>query len=193
MDYLDRIITETLNRYLTEVRYDNDTQPHNSKTDTHIHIGRNPLTVDVGGHSSQDVLSQPSTIDWNGENMEANTEHIFVSDNKFTFYKVKNFGNPNVTSTMGFFKNDKGFRAAIDTINGAATRNNRIMVYYRTITPESRADAAKRSGYTLNTFWEFSYDRERWFIIQPNPTQNMKESSFKKPPVQESRLFLRRK
>lgn len=181
MDYLDRIITETIHRYLVEVRYNDSTTPHNSKNDTHIHIGRNPLTVDVGGHSSQDVLSQPSTIDWNGENMETNTEHVTVSDNKFMFYKVKNFGNPNVTSTMGFFKDIKGFRAAIDIINGAATRNNRVIVYYRTITPESSAEKAKSSGYMLNTFWEFSYDKERWFIIQPKPTQNMKESTFTLP------------
>ncbi len=97
------------------------------------------------------------------------------------FYKVKNFGNPNVTSTMGFFKDIRGFRAAIDIINGAATRNNRVIVYYRTITPESSAEKAKSSGYMLNTFWEFSYDKVKWFIIQPNPTQNMKESTFTLP------------
>lgn len=189
MSYLDRIISETIRGYINEVRYDNDTQPHNSKTDVHNTIGINPLTVDVGGHSSQDVLSQPSTIDFNGEKMNDNTEHIFVSDNKFLFYKVKNFGNPDVKSTMDFFKKMPQFRAAIDTINGAAVRSSMGGVYFRTISPETMKDRVEASDFMINTFWEFSYDGEDWYIVQPNPTQKMKKSGFKntpKPPIQEA-------
>lgn len=189
MKYLDRIISETIQDYINEVRYDNDTQPHNSKTDVHNTIGINPLTVDVGGHSSQDVLSQPSTIDFSGESMNSNTEHIFVSDNKFLFYKVKNFGNPDVKSTMNFFKKMPDFRAAIDTINGAAVRSSMGGVYFRTISPESLKDRIVASDFMIDTFWEFSYNKEDWYIVQPNPTQKMRKSGFKntpKPPIQEA-------
>ena len=84
-------------------------------------------------NTSEDVI-----VDSNGNN-------LVVSDNKFTIYKIKTFGDDKVKSTMDFFKNEKEFRKAIDTLNGAATRGGKTL-YFRTITSESFADVSIASS-----------------------------------------------
>lgn len=178
MDLIDRIINETIHRYINEAsKYDKSTRPINSKTVTQQNLGSNPLFVDNGGHASNDVVSQPSTVDWNGANFGTNGNDLIVSDNKFTIYKIKNFGDDKVKSTMDFFKDEKEFRKAIDVLNGAAKRGDKTL-YFRTITSESFADVSKRTQGMSNTFWEFSFNDVDWFIMKPNPVQEMKASTL---------------
>lgn len=170
--HLKKIINEALNEILNEGWYDSTTTPYFSKSDTNREIGRNPLTVDNGGHSNNDNLTQPSTIDFNGERLDA--EPIYLSDNKFQIYKIKNFGNTTIESTLSFFgkgaNGEKSFRKAIDTIYGAAKRNGKS-VMFRTI---SSIDNNGKRNSTQNTFWEFSFDNgNTWYILKPNPVQNM--------------------
>lgn len=166
------------NELISEGNYDDSSTPLLSKTITHRDIGKNPLTVDNGGHAASGVLLQPSTYDYNGANFKG--INIVVSDNKFMFYKVKNFGTDKIGSTLQLFGRgaggEKGLRAAIDTLNGAAKRNNRNLMY-RTITSESFKQRSEATDHMSNTFWEFSYDNGMtWYILKPNPVQNMKKS-----------------
>ena len=178
MDFIDRIISENIERFLTEAsKYDKSTRPINNKTIAHRNLGSNPLFTDNGGHATNDVVSQPSTIDWNGENFGTNGNNLVVSDNKFTIYKIKTFGDDKVKSTMDFFKNEKEFRKAIDVLNGAATRGGKTL-YFRTITSESFADVSKRTQGMSNTFWEFSFNNTDWYVMKPNPVQNLKPSTL---------------
>ena len=153
MNKLKRIIDECVRKALYEGVFDKTATPHLSKTDASRTLGINPLSVDNGGHASRDKVLQPSTIDPNGANFDG--EHIFVSDNKFMIYKVKNFGNPDIKDTLQFFGNTKELRRAIDIVNGAAKR-----------------------GYMSKTFWEFSFDGNEWYILKPNPVQTLKISKF---------------
>lgn len=169
---LEKIITESIISVLEEGWYDKSTSPYFSKGDVYRNIGRNPLTVDNGGHSSADSITQPSTIDFNGERLDA--EMVCLSDTKFTIYKVKNFGNDRIDSTLSFFgKNANGekmFRNAIDTLYGAAKRNGKNVIF-RTIA--SVTNSPKRNSI-YKTFWEFSFDNgNTWYILKPNPVQNM--------------------
>lgn len=180
----DNIIKLTENQYnvikglITEGYYDDSVTPLFSKTKTNRELGVNPLTVDNGNHTPTDVLRQPSTIDFNGANFHG--VNLIVSDNKFMFYKVKNFGTDKISSTLQLFGRgaggEKGLRAAIDTLNGAAMRNNKSL-RFRTITSETFKNKSKMSDHMSNTFWEFSYDNgNTWYIMKPHPVQNMQPS-----------------
>lgn len=177
LNQLEDIITESILTMLKEGWYDKATHPYFSKKDTYYNLGRNPLTVDIGNHSSSDSITQPSTIDFNGEKLDA--EPIYLSDTKFKIYKIKNFGNDMVDSTLSFFgKNANGekmFRNAIDTLYGAAKRNNKNVIF-RTIS--STTTQSKRNSI-YKTFWEFSFDNgNTWYIMKPNPVQNMVQSKL---------------
>lgn len=178
---LKTLITETIKEVINEFRYQ-DTATHlNSKDLRYRNIGKNPLAVDNGGHSSNDVLSQPSTFDRNGATFRSE-DNIVLSDNKFTIYKIKNFGTDKINSTMDLFgkgtNGEKSFRKEIDIMNGAATRNS-INLLYRTITSVSNASKSKSTGGMINTFWEFSYDNgNTWYVMKPNGTQEMRASKL---------------
>ena len=200
----DNIIKLTENQYnaikglITEGYYDDSVTPLFSKTKTNRELGVNPLTVDNGNHTPTDVLRQPSTIDFNGANFHG--VNLIVSDNKFMFYKVKNFGTDKISSTLQLFGRgaggEKGLRAAeaekkvnalaegqvktnkdaIDTLNGVAMRNNKSL-RFRTITSETFKNKSKMTDHMSNTFWEFSYDNgNTWYIMKPHPVQNMQPS-----------------
>ena len=109
--------------------------------------------------------------------MRGKTQHIFVTDNKFLMYKVKNFGNPDVKDTLQFFGNTAEFRRAKDTIDGASKRGGKP-VYYRTISPESERSKIERGDFMVKTFWEFSFDGDEWYIMKPQPVQTLKISKF---------------
>lgn len=184
--YQGRIIKLTeeqchlLKTTLNEGYYDDSATPFFSRTKTHRELGINPLAVDNGNHTPSDVLRQPSTYDSNGANFKG--ENIIVSDNKFVFYKVKNFGTDKINDTLQLFgkgaKAEKGLRAAIDTISGASKRNGRY-VLYRHITSESNKQKSKNSGYITNTFWEFSLDGgATWNIMKPNPIDAMQQTKI---------------
>lgn len=167
-----------LKEALTEGYYDDSATPLFSRAKTQRELGVNPLAVDNGNHTPTDTLRQPSTYDTNGANFKG--ENIIVSDNKFMFYKLKNFGSDKVNGTLQFFGKgasaEKGLRAAIDTINGAAKRNGKY-VTYRHITSESNKQKSKNSGFMSNTFWEFSLDGgNTWNILRPNPIDSMQKS-----------------
>ncbi len=174
---LETIIVESIIKILEEGWYNKTTSPYFSKSDNHYNLGRNPLTVDNGNHSSSDSITQPSTIDFNGEKLDA--EPIYLSDTKFTIYKIKNFGSDNIESTLSFFgkgaNGEKMFRNAIDTLYGASRRNNKNVIF-RTIS--STTTKSKRNSI-YKTFWEFSFDNgNTWYIMKPNPVQNMVQSKL---------------
>ncbi|MBP5456187.1 MAG: hypothetical protein J6Y37_06780 [Paludibacteraceae bacterium] len=179
---------------IDESWYTNSAAPVITRTGVNRDLGRNPMYADNGNHTSRDAAPQVSTFDRNGEAFKTSGDNTYVvSDNKFTFYKVKNFGNDRIASTMSLFGNgsagEKGLRAAIDTVNGAAVRNSR-RVDWRTITSVSNQKLSSRTGGMSGTFWEFSLDGgNTWNILKPNPTQDMKRSGFVPPkPTAESLL-----
>ncbi len=174
---LKHIIVETIINTINEGWYDKSTTPYFSKGDVNRTIGSNPLTVDNGSHSSNDTVIQPSTIDFNGERLDA--EPIYLSTNKFMIYKIKNFGNDKIDSTLSFFgksaSGEKLFRNAIDTLYGAANRNGKNVIF-RTIA--SVEENPKRNSLR-KTFWEFSFDNgNNWYLLIPKPVQNMKLSKL---------------
>ena len=177
IEQLTNLITESVFTTLKEGCYSKSTTPYFSKSDVHRNLGRNPLYVDSGNHSPSDSITQPSTIDFNGEKLDA--ELITLSRQGFTIYKIKNFGNDNVTSSLSFFGNgaraEKAFRNTIDTLYGAEKRNNR-QVIFRTIT--CTEDNPKKNDI-YKSFWEFSYDNgDTWYIMKPNPLQSLKQSKL---------------
>ncbi|MDE5888824.1 MAG: hypothetical protein K2H20_02265, partial [Bacilli bacterium] len=108
-------------------------------------------------------------------------EMITLSDNGYMIYKIKNFGNVDIKETLTLFGNgsiaERNFRKAIDTIYGAGKRNGRMPVF-RTISPTS---LQRKRNSVRDTFWEFSFDNgNTWFILKPEPVQNMKESQLKR-------------
>lgn len=175
---LKNIISESIQTVLLdEGWYNQSATPYFSNTDVHNNIGRNPLTVDNGNHSAHDTVTQPSTIDFNGAKLDA--EMITLSDNGYMIYKIKNFGDDKKKSTLDFFgrsaEGEKAFRCAIDTIYGAGSRNGRRPIF-RTI---SATSANVRKNSISNCFWEFSFDGgNEWFIVKPNPVQNMNKSKL---------------
>lgn len=179
MDRLKQYITKIIKECLEESRFFDTATPHNSHVERAYNLGRNPLSTDIGGHSTNDVVSQVSTVDDNGANF-VSEEHNTVSDNRFTFYKVKNFGSPNIKSTMDLFGGSvQELRREIDRLNGAARRNRKSLTY-RTITSESNANTSNRSGHMVNTFWEFSFDGgQTWYIMMPKAVETMKQSTFR--------------
>lgn len=177
MERLKKLIYETVRRVLNE-RYTDSSTPINSRTRRYYSLGVNPLTVDNGGHSSGDITSLVSTEDFNGGTFRTN-DKIVLSDNKFSIYKIKNFGNDNIRGTIDLFgkgaQGEINLRKAIDTVNGAAVRQSRDLVF-RTITSESNK---KMVHDVRNTFWEFSYDNgNTWYILKPEPVQQMKQSKL---------------
>lgn len=181
MKDLKTLIYEAINEFVNEYRYQDSATPLNSKSDVHRNLGVNPLTVDNGGHTPNDVLSQPSTFDRNGATFKS-SDNIVLSDNKFTIYKIKNFNTDKILSTMDLFgrgaNGEKNFRKEIDIMNGAAARNGRYLIY-RTITSASNEAKSKSTGHMSGTFWEFSYDMgNTWYIMKPNGTQNMTPSKL---------------
>ena len=181
MENIRNIVREVIREFINEGRFDTTATPHNSHTDVSRNLGYNPLYADNGGHSAHDVVSQVSTFDTNGQNFRSGN-NIVVSDNKFIIYKIKNFGNDKIESTLSLFGRgagaEKELRRSIDTINGAATRNRRS-VKYRTITSETFQGTSKRTGQMSKTFWEFSLDGgNTWYILKPNPIQSMQPSKL---------------
>lgn len=169
---------ETIKDLIDEGYYDDSATPLFSRNKTNRELGVNPLAVDNGGHTPNDVLRQPSTVDYNGANFKG--LNIIVSDNKFMFYKVKNFGTDKISSTLQLFGRgaggEKGLRTAIDNLNGAAVRNGKTL-RFRTITSETFKNKSKMTDHMSNTFWEFSYDNgNTWFILKPHPVQHMQQS-----------------
>lgn len=174
---LKGIIDECVRIALKEAMFDKTATPYVSKVQAQRELGTNPLRTDIGGHAAHEEVSQPSTIDWNGENFDG--EHIIVSDNKLMIYKIKNFGNTEIKDTLQLFGDTIELRRAIDTVNGAARRGNKRL-YWRTITSDSDKGVAKRSDYNVKTFWEFSFNGNEWFILKPSPVQSLKTSKFSK-------------
>lgn len=176
---LRKIILESVKKALNEAWYDYAAEPYMSKSDAQKELGRNPLRTDVGNHSASEELRQPSTFDRNGENFKG--EHIILSDNKFAFYKIKNFGNPDIKDTLSFFgqgaSGEKELRRAIDRLNGASNRNLKGL-YYRTITSGSNQSVSERTSYMRGTFWEYSFNGYDWYILTPNAPQTMKPSKL---------------
>ena len=171
---LKRYIRECVNRALNEGWYDETATSERSKG-RGFELGINPLRTDIGGHASREEVGQPSTFDDNGKNFRG--EEIVLSDNRFTFYKVKNFGSPDISGTKALFGNEKEVRRAIDILNGAAKRNGKFLAY-RKITSDSNQKKAQRTDFMSGGFWEFSYGGD-WFILTPNPTEKMKPSKMK--------------
>lgn len=175
------IITEAIDEVLDEYRYQYSATPVNSKTQIQRELGRNPLAVDNGGHPVNDILAQPSTFDTNGANFKTNNS-IVLSDNKFTIYKIKNFGTDKISATIDLFgrgsSGEKNMRKEIDIMNGVARRNGRYLMY-RTITSESNQSKSRNTQGFLGTFWEFSYDNgNTWYIMKPNGTQSMRQTKL---------------
>jgi hypothetical protein len=176
---LKRIIDECVKRVITEAWYTDSATPIMTHTGANSELGSNPLRTDVGNHSANDEVRQPSTFDRNGANFKG--EHIVFSDNKFNIYKIKNFGSLDVTDTLSFFgkgaNGEKELRRAIDILNGAADRNGKFLSY-RTITSESHKNISQRTSYMKNTFWEYSFNNNDWYILLPNPIEKMKLSKL---------------
>lgn len=173
MNKLRRIIDECVRRALYEGGYWDETAT------PLVTIGTTP-TRGFNGHGpglDNGPELEPSTQDFEGEKFRQKTENIFVSDNKFMIYKVKNFGNPDIKDSLQFFGNTVEFRRAKDTVDGASKRGNKE-VYFRTISPESEKTKVERSDFMYKTFWEFSFDGQEWYILKPHPVQSLKISKF---------------
>ena len=172
------IISENIVSKICEGWYDNGQNPNFSQGNTFRNLGKNPLFVDNGGHANADNVTQPSTFDTNGANFRG--KNYILTPNQFMIYKVKNFGSPDIQSTMSIFgkgsAGEKELRRAIDLVNGAATRNGKN-VMYRTFTSEETDKQSLKSGRILGTFWEFSLDGgQTWCILKPSPVTSMKIS-----------------
>jgi len=176
-NYLKRFILECVRQTLNEESYYRDTA-------TPEGFRRNEWSGQDGrgNHSGKlDKTTEHPQDDRNGRNFVA--KHYVVSDNRLAFYKVKIFGNPNIKETRSLFgknnaKAEVELRRAIDTVNGAADRNGKIL-RFRTITSESFKELSERTSYMSNTFWEFSFDGDEWYVLKPEPVQNLKVSTFK--------------
>lgn len=179
MEHLKNIILESIRNAVNEAWYNDTSTPHMSHSDARRELGHNPLRTDVGNHSANDEVRQPSTFDRNGANFQGT--HIVLSENMFKIYKIKNFGNLDVVDTLSFFgrgtSGEKELRRAIDILNGAADRNGKTLSY-RTITSESNKGISERTSYMKNTFWEYSFNGNDWYILIPNPVQTMKLSKL---------------
>lgn len=171
-EHIDRLVLDIITE---SGYYDDSMSPIYSRSKINKGLGVNPLYRDNGNHANADNISQPSTVDWNGEDLK-NAEKVVLKENKFMIYKVKNFDNPDIKSTQSIFgdgrEGDQRFRNAIDTIYGSAKRNGRD-VQFRVISCEA-------PGTKSSKFYEFSYDGDTWYIVKPNPTTDMKESKLVK-------------
>ena len=181
MENLKKLIESIVREVINEGRYDGSITPLNTRSNVRKHLGDNPLFADNGGHSNQDVVSQVSTFDNNGANFISD-KNIVVPDNKLIIYKIKNFGNDSIESTLNLFGSgaagEKELRRAIDTLNGGARRNGKSVIY-RTITSEAFEKISKRTGHMSKTFWEFSLDGgNTWNILKPKPIENLQPSKL---------------
>lgn len=172
------IIAESISKRIVEGWYDGGSSPNFSQREMQRSLGRNPLFVDNGGHARADNITQPSTFDVNGANFRGKN-HV-LTPNQFMIYKLKNFGSPDIQSTMSLFgkgsAGEKELRRAIDLVNGAATRNGKNVIY-RTFTSEETDKQSQNSSRMIGTFWEFSLDGGRtWCIMKPSPVTSMKIS-----------------
>lgn len=182
MELIDKIIDEVVNRVLGEGRYDNSVTPYNSRSDRWMNMGKSPQYVEIGNRPNNDVVSMVSTVDTNGPEFTPNGRNLCISDNKMAIYKVKNFGNDKIDSTMSLFgKGSRGeieLRKAIDTINGGC-RRNRKPLEWRTITSDSYVKMSERSDHMFKTFWEFSLNGgQSWYILKPKPLENLQVSKL---------------
>ena len=181
MSKLNILIEKIVKDCINEFRYKDTATPINTRTSRTANLGYNPLSQDYGNHSNQDAVSQVSTIDYNGANFYP-SDKLKLSDNKFMFYKVKHFKSDTISSTLDFFgkgsKAEKELRKAIDTLNGAAERNNKNLIY-RIVTSDSNKELAEKTSFMKGAFWEFSFDNgSTWYILVPNPVQNMIQSKL---------------
>jgi hypothetical protein len=178
-NWLKNLINECVRQALNEGWYDATTTPHMSHSDVNRELGYNPLRTDVGRHSANDEVRQPSTFDRNGANFKG--KHIVLSDNQFNIYKIKTFGNLEIQDTLSLFGKgaaaEKNLRRIIDTLNGASDRNYKSL-YYRTITSDSNKSISERTSYMRKTFWEYSFDGTNWYVMTPNGVQTMKPSKL---------------
>lgn len=176
--FVREFVKETLFSLLKEGRYDNSMYAYNGKVDMGNNLGNNPLYVDNGNRTNNKFLRQASTIDYTGDSFRPAAKYS-LSPNQFTIYKIKNFGTDSITSTLDLFgKDTRKLRKAIDLLNGGADRGGRF-VTYRTVTLADSVSKAKRSGWMVDTFWEFSLDGgHSWNILKPEPIVNMKPSKF---------------
>lgn len=180
MDRLRLIIENIVRECLMESgRFVHGMYPHNSRSHRERNVANPIISHGNGSHSNQDVVSQVSTFDDNGSNFRSGKEHYCISDRDFIKYKMQNFGNARLKSTMDFFGgNEVELRREIDRLNGAAKRNDRGLMW-RTITCESKSALSNRTDHMLYTFWEFSFNGgDNWYIMKPNAVDNMKESVF---------------
>ena len=76
-EHLQQIIFECLKNAVNEAWYSNTSTPHMSHSDARRELGRNLLRTDVGKHSANDEVRQPSTFDRNGANFQG--IHIVLS------------------------------------------------------------------------------------------------------------------
>ena len=177
--WLKEIIRKAAKQALNEAWYSDTDSAFLDKSDAQRELGKNPLRTDVGNHSASQEVRQPSTFDRNGVNFKG--EHIILSDSMFMIYKVKNFGNPDINGTLSLFgggaNGEKELRRCIDILNGAADRNGKSLSY-RTITCTSNQKLSEKSGYMAKTFWEFNLGGQEWYILKPNPIQNIKVSKL---------------
>lgn len=174
------ILSEAVIQRVQEGWYDGSSHPNFSQKEMQKNLGKNPLFVDNGGHARADNITQPSTFDRNGANFRGSNK--VLNPNQFMIYKIKNFGSPDINSTMDLFgkgsSGEKELRRAIDLVNGAATRSGRN-VLYRTFTSEEFDSQSEKSGRILYTFWEFSLDGgQTWCILKPEPVTSMKISKM---------------
>lgn len=172
------IISECVTNVLLEGLYDQGPDPIFSQSDIQRNLGKNPLFVDNGGHALSDNVRQPSTFDFNGANFHGKN-HV-LTPNQFMIYKMKNFGSPDITSTMNLFgkgsTGEKELRRAIDLVNGAARRSSRNVIW-RTFTTDDKETQSRNSSRMLYTFWEFSLDNGKtWCILKPEPVTSVKIS-----------------
>lgn len=171
-------VSEMLLSLLSEGRYDNSMYAYNGKVDMGKNVGSNPLYVDNGNRTNNEFLRQASTVDYTGDSFRPAAKYS-LSPNQFTIYKIKNFGTDSISSTLDLFgKDTRKLRKAIDLLNGGADRGGRF-VTYRTVTLADSVSKAKRSGWMVDTFWEFSLDGgHSWNILKPEPIVNIKASKF---------------
>ena len=175
------IIKEAIVSVLQEAGFYTDTStPLPSRAMTRNMLGRNPVIADNGNHASRDTVVQPSSIDFNGEDVTHHAQHYFVSDNKFQYYMAKNFGSlDRFQSTVQMMNGTVAFNNAIHAVYGSAQRSGKRPIL-RSISPETKKNSVVRSGYLSNTFWEFSYDGgNTWYVLTARPAQTMKQSTVK--------------
>lgn len=182
MNRLRILIENIIREYLCEEgRFTSGPDPHNSRSHRERNVGNPIIGHGNGGHSNQDVVSQPSTYDIFGAGFDG--QHCVVGINKFKNYLDTCFSGRKIKSTMDFFGNNaeglRQIRCEIDRLNGSAERNGRKLIW-RTITPKDKIRIELKSGFMLNSFWEYSFNGgQTWYVLVPNSIYTMKPSTIK--------------